>query len=554
MDKSYGKTKEELIKTMFFTLRILTLFLCASPIFQETFKDTRSDDAIESNLFAVAVALVILSAVMLVWLVLDDKKRENIAIRILEIVAFFGLCTFSIYVSGLSESNYKFLFIFLIVAYTIEYNMVTGMVIAGCSAAFLLIVDLVSQSINAINIHFENDLALSAMFIVVAWTLGYYVQLERRHISTLLAFVNKDELTNLYNHRYFHEYLKSCFEKQKASRKPICLIMLDLDGFKTYNDIFGHQQGDHVLRMVADLIEENIENGQIACRYGGEEFGIVLPDTTKEEAVAIASHIKEIIDAYEFEGQDHLPQHNLTISAGVAQSGGGDDTSLALIERADGALYRAKFLRSDRVEMYANVFDEFADENGKKEQLVDALQSIKTLIAVINSRDSYTYSHVERVVLYCKKLADYMELDYETKVRLVCAAYLHDLGKINVSKEILITEKPLTEAQWEELKTHPKESAEIIAQIPDLQDLLPIVISHHERYDGHGYPNGLKGKEIPYLTRLLTLADSFDAMTHWRPYKQAKTIEQAYQEIRDNSGTQFDPELVEIFIQAMEAD
>lgn len=554
MNKSYDKIKEELIRTMFFTLRILTLFLCASPIFQAMFKGLTSDDVIDLNVFAIAVALLALSIVMIIWLVLDEKKRENTAISYLEMAIFFGLCVFSIYVSGLNESDYKFLFIFLIVAYTIEYNMGVGIVIASCASAFILIVDLVCQSIKEVNVYFENDLALSAMFIVVAWTLGYYVQLERKHINTLLAFVNKDELTSLYNHRYFHEYLKICFEKQRVFRKPISLIMMDLDGFKTYNDIFGHQQGDEVLRVVADLIQTNIKKEEVACRYGGEEFGIILPDTSKEEAVGIASDIKKIIDSYIFEGQDHLPQHNLTISAGVSQSLGGDDTSLALIERADGALYRAKFLRSNRVEMYATVFDEFAKEHSKNEKLFDALQSVKTLIAVINSRDTYTYSHVERVVLYCKKLADYMKLDYETKMKLVCAAYLHDLGKINVSKEILISEKKLTDAQWNELKKHPKESAEIITQIPDLQELVPIVLSHHERYDGCGYPNGLKGEEIPYLTRLLTLADSFDAMTHWRPYKQAKTIEQAYREIRDNSGMQFDPELTEVFIMAMEAD
>lgn len=554
MNKSFDKYKKEQIGSMFFILRILTLFFCASPIFQDIFKGLTSDEALGLNFFAVAVALVVLSIVMLIWFSIDKKKKNNKLLSILEMAIFFSLCAFSVIMSGMHQSSYKFLFIFLIVAYTIEYNMKIGLVIAGCSSVFVLAIDLLHKSNQSVNIYFENDLALSSMFIVVAWTLGYYVQLERNHIDTLLTFVNRDGLTNLYNHRYFHEYLKDYFKKQDIDKKPVSLIMMDLDGFKAYNDIFGHQQGDQVLRTVARLIKQNIKKGQIACRYGGEEFGLILTDVTKEQAAEFASHLKEIVDSYVFEGQDHLPRHNLTISAGVSQSMGKDDTPVALIDRTDAALYRAKFLRSNRVEMFASIFDEFSHNHGEDGQLLNALQPIKTLITVINSRDRYTYSHVERVVLFCEKVADYMKMDYETKKKLICAAYLHDLGKINVPKELLITDEKLTVEQWEELKKHPKDSAEIIAHIPELKNLVPIVLSHHERYDGNGYPNGMKGEEIPYLARLLTLADSFDAMTHRRPYKPTKTVEQAYQEIRTHSGTQFDPQLTETFIAAMESD
>ena len=553
MNKSFDKIKEEQIRSMFFILRILTLFFCASPIFQDVFTGLSSDDALGLSTFAVAavVALIVLSIVMLIWFIIDEKKRQNKAISILEIAVFFGLCAFSIFLSGLHQSSYKFLFIFLIVAYTIEYNMQTGLVIASCSSAFILIIDLFHKSGKGVNIYFENDLALSAMFFIVAWTLGYYVRLERKHIDTLLNFVNKDGLTDLYNHRYFHEYLKNYFEKENIAEKPVSLIMMDLDGFKSYNDIYGHQQGDQVLRTVAYLLIKNIKKGQIICRYGGEEFGLILPGVTKEQAAIIASNLKSIIDAYPFEGQDHLPRRNLTISAGVSQSLEKEDTPMALIDRTDAALYRAKFLCSDRVEMFASVFDEFAHNHGEDRQLLDALQPVKTLITVINSRDRYTYSHVERVVLFCEKVADYMKMEFETRKKLICAAYLHDLGKINVSKELLISDEKLTAEQWEELKKHPKDSAEIIAHVPELKELAPIVQGHHERYDGKGYPNGLKGKDIPFLTRILTLADSFDAMTHRRPYKPTKTVEQAYEDIRSNSGTQFDPDLTEVFIAAM---
>lgn len=554
MNKAFDKYKEEQIQSTFFILRVLTLFFCASPVFQSIFGGLTADEALDLNLFAVAVALSVLSVVIVIWFVIDKRKKKLKEIGILEMAMFFVLCVIAIYLSGLHQSSYKFLFIFLIVAYTIEYNMQVGLIIAGCSSAFILLIDFLHKSSQPINIYFENDLALSSMFVVVAWTLGYYVRLERKHIDTLLTFVNKDGLTDLYNHRYFHEYLKKYFAKENVIKKPVSLIMMDLNGFKLYNDIYGHQQGDQVLRTVAYLIEKNLKKGQIACRYGGDELALILPGVTKEQAVEIASRLKEIIDSYAFEGQDHLPDHNLTVSAGVSQSLGEDDTPTALIDRTDAALYRAKFLCRNRVEMFATIFEEFSHNHSEDSLLIDALQPIKTLITVINSRDKYTYSHIERVVLFCEKVADYIKMDYETKKKLICAAYLHDLGKINIPKEILISDEQLTEEQWEELKKHPKDSADIIAHVPELQDLAPIVLSHHERYDGKGYPNGLKGEEIPYLSRLLSLADSFDAMTHRRPYKPTKTIEQAYQEIRDNSGTQFDPNLTEIFISAMEFD
>lgn len=554
MDKSYNKAKAEQIHSMFFISKILTLFFCIFPLFQYIFKGITSRDAMQINLYAIVVSLVLLTFVTVLWFIVDEKKKKNKGIIIVEQIIFFSLCSFSIYISGLHESSYKFLFVFLIVANTIEYNMRIGIIIASLSSAFILITDLIYKPGQTVNVYFENDLALSSMFFIIAWTLGHYVNLERKHIDILLDSVNRDSLTNLYNHRYFHEYLKGYYDKKNHIENPVSLIMMDLDEFKTYNDIFGHQQGDQILLIIAKLLSNNIKKEHLVCRYGGEEFSIILPGVLKEEAAATASKLKKIIDNYKFEGQDHMPKQNLTISAGVSQSHSDDESHAALIERADSALYRAKFLCSNRVEKFASVFEEFSNSHGEDTQLLNALQPVKTLITVINSRDRYTYNHIERVVLYCEKVANYMKMDYDTKKQLICAAYLHDLGKINISKELLISDQKITKEQWEALKKHPKDSADIISQVPELKNLAPIVLSHHERYDGSGYPHGLKGNEIPFLSRVLSLADGFDAMTHRRPYKPTKTVAQAYEEIRRCSGSQFDPELAEIFIKAMESE
>ena len=205
------------------------------------------------------------------------------------------------------------------------------------------------------------------------------------------------------------------------------------------------------------------------------------------------------------------------------------------------------------MEIYSSIFEELNTLESHNQVLQETFHSLKTLITVINSRDAYTFNHIERVVYLCKVVANHLHLSADEKKRLIYAAYLHDLGKINISKEILISDQKLTQQQWEELKQHPAESAEIIKKVEGFQDIVPIVLQHHERYDGTGYPNHLKGNQICYLARILVLADSFDAMTSKRPYQPIKSYEEAFAEIRKCSGTQFDPSLCEPFIEAIES-
>ncbi|MPM76389.1 3'3'-cGAMP-specific phosphodiesterase 3 [bioreactor metagenome] len=182
----------------------------------------------------------------------------------------------------------------------------------------------------------------------------------------------------------------------------------------------------------------------------------------------------------------------------------------------------------------------------------DTIASTKTLIAVINAKDKYTYGHVERVVYYCTLLARKMKLVDTDKKRLIFSAYLHDIGKINISEQILMKTEPLNEEEWEILKNHPQNAVEILKNIGSLNEMIPIVLHHHEKYNGTGYPDKLKGEEIDYLARMLTVADSFDAMTSMRPYQAKKTFDQAISELIRCSGTQFDPEIVKAFISAIQ--
>jgi putative nucleotidyltransferase with HDIG domain len=198
---------------------------------------------------------------------------------------------------------------------------------------------------------------------------------------------------------------------------------------------------------------------------------------------------------------------------------------------------------------YSSVYDRFdhLDQIDEEERII----SIRALLSVINSRDRYTYNHTDRVVHYCEAYSKHAGLSEEDSRLLLYSAYLHDIGKINVPQEILISEKKLTDQEWTLIKRHPSDGAEIAQKIRNFDTVADIVRQHHEKFNGTGYPNGAKGEEIHVLARVLTLADSFDAMTAKRPYQKVMTFEEAFEEIRRCKGSHFDPELAEIFISAV---
>jgi diguanylate cyclase (GGDEF)-like protein len=553
--KTLVEYKQNKIRIILFTLKILALFFSVVPLYQRVFKGVSINIvSTQDSIIALAVVLFITCIILFLWIIMDRKKRPYFYFVVIEIAIFYFFFITSIFISGSYASSYKFLFLFLVISYTVEFGTRFGLAIASISSAFILGMDILLVKTSGVNEYFENDLALSAMFIVVAWTLGYYVKLEKTHIEQLTTMVNVDGLTQVYNHRYLHDYLKYEYGESVKKGKPLSLLMIDIDYFKKYNDIFGHQRGDEVLKTLAYILTENARTTDVVCRYGGEEFCIVLPNTTKSEALIIANNIRRVISEFNFEGQECLPNKSLTVSVGIAQAestGHSLQNYLVLINNADNALYRAKFLRKNRVEVFSSVFEQLSDFDVYDKKTADIIKTLQTLISIINSRDKYTYNHVEKVVRYCDIMAKHLHLDRDAHRRLIFGAYMHDLGKINISKDLLITDQPLTDEQWEELKKHVDDGADIINQSEGFKEIIPIVMQHHERYDGTGYPAGLKGEEIDILARIMTLADSFDAMTTYRPYQTEKTIEEAFAEIRACAGTQFDPRLAEEFIKAI---
>lgn len=547
---SIDTKKKEQIRTMFFTLKILALLFCSIPVFQYLYQKN-SIYFSDFSFYAISITLIVFSLIMFFLMFIFNINIHSRFLQVLEIIIFITVFIISIYVGGANESNNKFIFLFIIISYTIEYNMKTGLVIASISTSVIALMDLVLGSNKDINIQFQNDLALFAMFFLVTWTLGYYVKLEKSHIQDLMDYANIDGLTGAYNHRYFYENIEVLCEDCKKNNTPLSLLMIDVDYFKNYNDMYGHSKGDELLKEITNILRDNLRVDDILCRYGGDEFCVILPETNKDEACYVADNMRKAVYHYDCFGEDYLESGKVTLSIGVSTYNEEMEKYIDLIENADMALYRAKFLRRNKVEVYSSIFEHLKENNTVNTNLLEEIKPLKTLITVINSRDTYTYKHVERVYNYCSIIADYLMLPIEEKRLLLYAAYLHDLGKINISKEVLISNKKLTKDEWEELKKHPQDSADIIKQINGFENIVPIVLQHHEKYDGTGYPNGLKGDSICYLARVLTVVDSFDAMTSQRPYQKTKTFEEAFEEIERCKGTHFDPIIAEKFIEAL---
>lgn len=498
------------------------------------------------------VSILILFFIYFVWSFSANNKYNKKNLRygswienFIFIVIFFS----AIYITGGYESPYKMLFLFIICSATIEEGLKTGLTIASISSCLILFLDLVSISNEKVNIYFQNDLILVGIFMLTAWILGFYVKVEGEHIKQLEELVNLDALTGLYNHRSFQEKLKQTILLSEKTKKPVSMIFFDIDYFKHYNDLNGHQNGDEVLKTIGEIVKANIRDDDFAARYGGEEFAIILPETNEEEAIKIANKIREAVEKESFYGEENQPNKVLTISAGVSVFPDRAKDEVQLLKSADDALYRAKFFNKNRVERYKSILEELEKDIEDKD--MELVSSVKTLISVINAKDRYTYGHSERVVLYSRLMANKLNLSKKDKENLIYGAYMHDIGKINIPKEVLMKKMPLTNEEWEMLKQHPENGVEIIKTIDSLSGAMPIILHHHERYDGKGYPYGLKGEEIPFLARILCIVDSFDAMTSNRPYNKRKTYEEAIEKLKRCSGAQFDPELSNAFIEVI---
>ncbi len=355
---------------------------------------------------------------------------------------------------------------------------------------------------------------------------------------------NVDELTGLFNHRYFHQRLSEEITRCSRFGKIFSLLFLDLDFFKSYNDIYGHVDGDKVLRQAGEIIKGCIRKIDICFRYGGDEFAVILPQTSLDASRSIAERIRR-----ETEVQMESKGIAITYSIGIASWPTDGLIREELIKAADAALYYAKQIGRNRVCIASEVAlsevltMQFGTQNNNA-----ILNTIYALAATVDAKDHYTYGHSKKVSRYAADIAEALGYPNERIRTLRTAGLLHDIGKIGIPDQILSKTGFLTHEDWQVIYAHPDLGVSILKHVDSLSDCLAGIKYHHEHYDGSGYPASLKGDNIPQDARILAVCDAYDAMTSSRPYRNKLTPEMALEELKRCSGMQFDPKIVEVFV------
>ncbi|MDQ0723045.1 MULTISPECIES: diguanylate cyclase [unclassified Paenibacillus] len=359
---------------------------------------------------------------------------------------------------------------------------------------------------------------------------------------------NTDQRTGLFNHSYFESMLENELTTARTQGTPLCLGLIDIDDFKKYNDRFGHLQGDSLLALLGDFLMRKTEGTPVtAFRYGGEEFTLLMPGMELDESYRFMNKLRKQLNDTPFEGVEVFPHGCLSFSAGVAPYQVDMYNKSQLVDQADKALYYAKKQGKNNVHRHGS--------NDGMEHEIDLVQDVRDIEQQLNLfryKDMDTFKHSKRVYKYALDISELLALDNAEKRRFVLGALIHDIGKLEIPWSILNKKDKLTAEEWETIKGHVTWGKKMVITNDRFADLIPYIELHHERYDGKGYPYGLKGNEIPRLCRMLTVIDSFDAMTTERPYQETKNVEEAIRELRACSGSQFDPELAELFIRYIE--
>jgi len=369
-----------------------------------------------------------------------------------------------------------------------------------------------------------------------------YAQLEQRS--------RIDVLTGLFNRRHFEEQLKEEVSRHSRYGNEFSISMLDLDNFKSYNDAYGHPAGDILLSQIGKIIKSSIRNVDQAFRYGGDEFVVILPQTARGDAYVVAERVRAQI-AEEMEKRAIA----VTCSIGLASYPADGVVADELVDVADNALYHAKRTGGNRIFLSSDILPK-APVNGGIAAIdtrADNLSVIYALVSAVEAKDHYTYGHSKKVNTYAVALAGAIGLSPDEVSKVSSAALLHDIGKIGIPDKVLNKKGRFSGEDWEAIKAHPRLGANIVGNMPHLVPCVNSILHHHERWDGSGYPEGLKDEEIPIEARILAIADSFEAMTSARPYRPALPLEEVIKELRQGAGLQFDPKLVEVFIGIIEA-
>ena len=329
-----------------------------------------------------------------------------------------------------------------------------------------------------------------------------------------------DVVTGLYNRRYLEEEMQRLDTERQL---PISVIMIDLDGLKLINDTYGHDTGDKMLLKAAQILKESCRKEDIIGRWGGDEFVILLTKTPCLEAIHICTRINNNFNGI------YVEDMPLSLSLGVGTKDSSEQNLAEILREAEDEMYRQKLAKTRSI----------------RSSVLNAL--LKTLEAKSFETEEHSRRMEEEALNIGKKLG----LPHSELHRLKLLITLHDIGKINIPEEILTKEEDLTSDEWELMKKHPEMGYRIAHATEEFAHVATDILAHHERWDGSGYPQGLKRKEIPLLARITSIVDAYEVMTNGRPYRKPLTHDEVMAELKRCSGTQFDPELIEVFMEVL---
>lgn len=360
-----------------------------------------------------------------------------------------------------------------------------------------------------------------------------------------------DDMTGLLNRKYFMEVMNQLYTQKPGDM--MTLMILSLDDFKLYNQLYGQRVGDEALRKVAEIMRTTVGQKNYVARYSGKEFAVLMPGQEASAARRLGENLRQQIYDMNRESGDSMSSLKiLTTSIGICSIPFGAANVKQLVDNTDMAVFQMKQRGKNGVMVYSAGKASKTLETEKidhKNVYSSYANTIYALSATIDAKDHYTFTHSKNVAYYASMLAVACGLNSDTVEIIREAALLHDIGKIGIPENILNKPGRLTGEEYEIMKKHPENAVAIIRHLPSLDYVIPAVLSHHERWDGKGYPRRLSGEDIPLSARILCVADCFDAITSKRCYQDPRSVERALSILEANSGTQFDPKLVELFVE-----
>jgi diguanylate cyclase (GGDEF)-like protein len=489
----------------------LTLVLCTAGWLYVAATWDRPDRQLIASLFGIGVVVALLFVLIPHERVVRSRWREPFFL--LWSTTQIVLIVVVVAADGGSTSPLALLFFIPVVFAALSYPLPSVVAIAAIDYVAYVSVGITGQRPDPEYVGFFA-LCLACTAVMCGW----HARNQDRRREALARVSRADPLTGCLNRRGFEERFEGELSRSVRSGRPVGLITLDLDHFKEINDTRGHAAGDELLRWAVDVMQETVRPMDTIGRVGGDEFAVIVPGAGPDDCAIVAGRIREALD----------PRAPASTGVAVFPTDGADRDELQ--RSADAKLYAGKRGRVTTIKMTAK-----------------ELSWATTLARAVDERMAVQHEHSWKVAEYAVGIANGLGWSEHDVELLQMAAILHDVGKVSIPDHILRKPQPLNEREWEAIKQNPLRGAEMVSRIQGLETIVPWIKHAFERFDGSGYPDELSGDDIPPASRILHVADAYDAMTCERPYRPAMSRREAQAELIRGAGTQFDPHCVGAF-------